>query len=184
MGAIQNSINSAFNSVAAASVVVGHEKEVQEAKNLKAAELTSSMQKESIDNNQQLLDNVAETTGKEEMQKADTQRMKEASQSLKDFKNEKHSRYSEGEKKGKFMSKEDKKKEIKTRRHDLAMMRKAISERETQITGLKAQRQMIQSTILAHSKKNEIYKRTLGKNGYKEPADVQQSSFYSEGGKK
>lgn len=184
MGAIQNSINSAFNSVAAASVAIGHEKEAQEAKNLKAAELTSSMQKEKIDNNQQLLDNIKDTAVQEQMQEVEAQRVKDAAKSLKDFRNEKHSRYSEGEKKGKFMSKEDKKKEIKNRRYDLFMMRKAIAERESQITGLKAQRKMIESSILAHSKKNEIYKKTLGKNGYKEPTDVEQSSFYSEGGSK
>lgn len=184
MGAIQSSLNQIGGAIAGAAVSIKHLEDKELEKTKLAGDLTASMQNEKIENTQKLLENEAQSKADSvqlEMKEAEYDK---AIEDLHKFEAEKHSRHTDGEKKGQFMSKADKKEKIKAKRHDLRKMQEAMGQLKNEITGLGAQKEMITANMKAHSVRNEIYKKQLGKYGYAEPKEVEQSAYVTVGGKK
>ena len=128
MGAIQSAINQSIGAVMGGAVAAEH-----------ISEKINTNQKESFDESIKVnaesknIAREAEENHKAiDQAKADRTAAEIAYEKKLDeteaFINEKHSRHTEGEKKGQFMSKADKAKELTKRRHDVKELEKAAKE--------------------------------------------------------
>lgn len=84
-----------------------------------------------------------------------------------EFINEKRSRYTEGEKKGKFMNKTDKAKELVKRRHDLERLETAAREARDNLEALQRQKADLKDRFAIVNARNEYNTKTYKDFGYK-----------------
>lgn len=182
MGAIQNSINQSIGAVMDGAIAMEHLSEKIDTKTKEAANLTAQHQEETnklnkaydevdkkVDNVQLEADHRAEDYDK-------------AKENLKTFAAEKNSKFAAGTTNkegqnigGRFMSKEDKKKEIIKRRHDLKKMQTAMNETTKQLTALQTQRDEIKNYIDAVNARVSVAEKQLKHYGYKAPTAVSQT---------
>lgn len=175
MGAIQNSINMAGASVAGAAIGIGREMDKQHTlqresfdESIKVNAESKNIAREADENNKAIGEARANKLAAEI---AYEKKLDETEA----FINEKHSRHTEGEKKGQFMSKADKAQELVKRRHDIEKLKTAQDEAQKnwkamykQRSDIKARLDLIMSREAYNSKKYEKYGYNSNSGKYNE----------------
>ena len=171
MGAIQSAINQSIGAVMGGAIAAEH---LTEKINTKQKESLT----ESAEVHKQMTDLVKETDTNREAIVNANDTLKEADTAYKNklseteaFINEKHSRHTEGEKKGKFMSKADKAQELIKRQHDIEKLGTAAQEAQKNLEALVKQRSDIKDRLAIVNARNDYNKKTYGKYGYNSKAD-------------
>lgn len=164
-------------SVAGAAIGIGHEMDKQK-------ELKNTAASKTLETQGHIADYVVDsmTVNKKEKLAVDQAKLahgdyNKASNELKAFKEEKHSRYSDGEKKGKFMSKKDKEAEIIKRQHDVDRLKIAADETDVNLQAITAQRVALGQRFKMLNIENKYNKDTYGKYGYEDQQPLMNKLF-------